>query len=237
MPVAVPTLTPSPYIPLQAMTFTPIYPMEVSNSSRKIEKFSGRPGTIFLKEFKATFSAVVYELELKYDANYIEVFAFKQLVRYVHYEALDVSEQHFSKILDVIQIPNQTYAIAIVTTSQDALQTTIAHHGTVQNNPDLVPTLVKKFPQQFIVATANNPPTINALPFANPVGEFFRVLELEFLVKSFEKILQLATFSRHKDETLKMLYRKLLNANKREVLQAHATQVQTLQNEFKSLKA
>jgi hypothetical protein len=42
------------------------------------------------------------------------------------------------------------------------------------------------------------------------VGEFFRILELEFPVKSFEKILQLATFSRQKDETLKMLYRRLL---------------------------
>jgi endonuclease III-like uncharacterized protein len=42
------------------------------------------------------------------------------------------------------------------------------------------------------------------------VGEFFRILELEFSVKSFEKILQLATFSRQKDETLKMLYRRLL---------------------------
>jgi hypothetical protein len=42
------------------------------------------------------------------------------------------------------------------------------------------------------------------------MGEFFRVLELEFLVKSCEKILQLATFSRQKDETLKMLYRRLL---------------------------
>jgi hypothetical protein len=42
------------------------------------------------------------------------------------------------------------------------------------------------------------------------VGEFFRVLELEFLVKSSEKILQLATYSRQKEETLKMLYRRLL---------------------------
>jgi hypothetical protein len=42
------------------------------------------------------------------------------------------------------------------------------------------------------------------------VGEFFRVLELEFLVKSSEKKFQLATFSRQKDETLKMLYRRLL---------------------------
>jgi len=97
--------------------------------------------------------------------------------------------------------------------------------------------LVIFFPQQFIVATVNNPPTIDALVFANQVGEFFQVLELKFLVKSFEKILQLATFSRHKDETFKMLYRRLLNANKREVLQAHAIQVQTLQNEFKSLRA
>jgi hypothetical protein len=42
------------------------------------------------------------------------------------------------------------------------------------------------------------------------VGEFFQILELKFLVKSFEKILQLAIFSRQKDETLKMLYRRLL---------------------------
>ncbi len=41
------------------------------------------------------------------------------------------------------------------------------------------------------------------------MGEFFQVLELEFLVKSFEKIMQLTTFSRQKDETLKMLYKRL----------------------------
>jgi hypothetical protein len=42
------------------------------------------------------------------------------------------------------------------------------------------------------------------------VGEIFWVLKLEFSVKSSKKILQLATFSRQKDETLKMLYRRLL---------------------------
>jgi hypothetical protein len=45
-----------------------------------------------LREFKATFSTVVCELELKYGANYTEAFAFKQLACYVHYEALDVYE-------------------------------------------------------------------------------------------------------------------------------------------------
>jgi len=64
--------------------------MEVNNSSGRIEKFSGRLGTISLREFKATFSTMVCELELKYGSNYTEVFAFKQLVRYVHYEALDI---------------------------------------------------------------------------------------------------------------------------------------------------
>jgi hypothetical protein len=63
--------------------------MEVNNSSR-IEKFSGRPNTISLREFKATFSTMVYELELKYGTNYTEAFTFKQLACYVHYEALDV---------------------------------------------------------------------------------------------------------------------------------------------------
>jgi hypothetical protein len=46
-----------------------------------------------LREFKATFSTVVCELEFKYGANYIEAFAFKQLARYVHYETLDGCEQ------------------------------------------------------------------------------------------------------------------------------------------------
>jgi hypothetical protein len=42
------------------------------------------------------------------------------------------------------------------------------------------------------------------------MGESFRILELEFSIKSFEKVLQLATFSRQKDETLKMFYARLL---------------------------
>jgi hypothetical protein len=62
------------------VTSTFIYTMEVNSSSGRIEKFSGRLGTISLREFKATFSIVVYELELKYCVNYIEAFAFKQLV-------------------------------------------------------------------------------------------------------------------------------------------------------------
>jgi hypothetical protein len=105
--------------------------MEVNSSSGRIEKFSGRPGTISLREFKATFSTVVCELELKYGANYTKAFAFKQLARYVHYKALDVYEQHSPRILGVTQISNPTYATAIAIASQAALQATITHHGTV----------------------------------------------------------------------------------------------------------
>jgi hypothetical protein len=43
-----------------------------------------------LREFKATFSTVVCELELKYGTNYTKAFTFKQLTRYVHYGSLDV---------------------------------------------------------------------------------------------------------------------------------------------------
>ncbi len=212
MPVGAPTFPTSSYTPLQAVISTPIYTMEVSNSFGRIEKFSGRPSTISLREFKGTFSIVVCELELKYGANYIEAFAFKQLAHYVHYEALDVYEQHFARILGVTQAPNLAYAIAIATAtaSQVALQAAIAHHRTVPNNLDPVPTLVNLSPQQLIVVTTNIPPTTDVSAFVDPVGEFFRILELEFLVKSSEKILQLATFSRQKDETLKMFYRRLL---------------------------
>jgi len=128
----------------------------------------------------------------------------------VHYETLDVYEQHSPRILGVTQIPNLTYATAITTTFQAALQASIAHHGTVLNDLDPVPTSVNLSPQQLIVATTNIPPTIDALTFADPVGEFFRIIELEFPIKNSEKILQLATFSWQKDETLKMLYKKLL---------------------------
>ncbi len=63
------------------------------------------------------------------------------------------------------------------------------------NNLDSVPTLINLSLQQLIVVIANIPPTINALAFVDPVKEFFRVFELEFLVKSLEKILHLTTFS------------------------------------------
>jgi hypothetical protein len=75
--------------------------MEVNSSSRRIEKFNRRPHTISLKEFKATFSSLVCELKFKYGVKYTEAFAFKQLAYYVHYEALDVYEQHSPKILGV----------------------------------------------------------------------------------------------------------------------------------------
>ncbi len=77
------------------------------------------------------------------------------------------------------------------------------------NNPNPVPTLVNIYPQQLIGVTINIPPSNDAPAFVDPVGEFFRVLELEFPVKSFEKKLQFTTFSWQKEETLKMFYRRL----------------------------
>ncbi len=52
------------------------------------------------------------------------------------------------------------------------------------NNLDAVFALVNFSPQQLIAAIVNIPPTINALAFADQMGELFRVLELEFSVKS-----------------------------------------------------
>jgi hypothetical protein len=147
--------------------------MEVNSSFGRIKKFNGRPGTISLREFKATFSIVVCELELKYGAYYTEAFAIKQLACYVHYEALDVYEQHYVRILGITQIPNPTYATTITTASQATLQAAIAHHGTMPNNPDLVPTSINLSLQQLIAVTTNILPTTDALAFADPVGEFF----------------------------------------------------------------
>jgi hypothetical protein len=58
----------------------------------------------------------------------------------------------------------------------------------VPNNPNSVPTLVNFSPQQLIAVTVNIPPTTDALAFANPMGEFFRILELEFQSKVLKKI-------------------------------------------------
>jgi len=69
------------------------------------------------------------------------------------------------------------------------LQVAIAHHGTIPGNPYLVPILVNLYPQQPIATTANIPPTINAPTFANPMGELFQILKLEFPVKRSKKIL------------------------------------------------
>jgi len=55
------------------------------------------------------------------------------------------------------------------------------------NNPDLVRTSVNFSLQQLIVITTNIFPTIDALAFIDPVGEFFQIVELEFLIKSFKK--------------------------------------------------
>jgi hypothetical protein len=48
------------------------------------------------------------------------------------------------------------------------------------NNLNPVPTLINLSPQQLIVVTVNIFPTIDALTFVDPVGEFFQVHKLEF---------------------------------------------------------
>ncbi len=138
---------------------------------------------------------MVCELEFKHGANYTKPFAFKQLAHYMHYEALDVYDQHSPRILGVTQILNPTYATTIITASQVALQTTIAHHETVPNNLDPVLTSLNLSLQQLIIATTNNPPTIDALTFADPMGEFFRVLKLKFPVKNSKFFFEFAIVS------------------------------------------
>jgi hypothetical protein len=89
--------------------------------------------------------------------------------------------------LGVTHIPNPVYITTITTTSQVTLQIAIAHHGPMPNNLDSVPTSINLSPQQLIVFITNILHTIDALAFANPMGECFRILELEFLVKNSEK--------------------------------------------------
>jgi hypothetical protein len=92
----------------------------------------------------------------------------------VHYEALDVYEQHSPRILGVTQILNLAYATAITTTSQTTLQAAIAHHQNVPNNLYLIPISINLFLQQLIIATANIPPTNDAPTFVDPVRNSFK---------------------------------------------------------------
>ncbi len=123
-----------------------------------------------MREFKATFSTIICELEFKYGTNYIEGFTFKQLPHYVHCETLDVYEQLSLRILGVTQIPNPTYATSIATASQTTLQVAIAHHGIMPNS---IPISLNLYPQQLIATIANIPPTINARAFVDQVGNSF----------------------------------------------------------------
>jgi hypothetical protein len=68
------------------------------------------------------------------------------LAHYVQYEALDVYEEQSPRILGVTQIPNLAYATTITIAFQATLQATIAHHGTVPNNPNPVPTSINLSP-------------------------------------------------------------------------------------------
>jgi hypothetical protein len=86
-------------------------------------------------------------------------------------------------------MPYTAYAIAIVSTSQITLQATIAHHGIVRNNPNSGTYFNKTFSSTTHCCYIKHSSHHHAPTFADLVGEFFRVLELEFLVKSFEKIL------------------------------------------------
>ncbi len=105
----------------------------------------------------------------------------------MHYETLDVYEQHFLKTLGVTQIPNPTYVTAITIAFQATLQAAIAYHGTVLNNPYLISTSVNIFPQRFIVVIANIPPTIDVLAFVNPLGYSFEFLNWNFQLKVLKK--------------------------------------------------
>jgi len=89
--------------------------------------------------------------------------------------------------LGITHIPNPTYATSIAT----AFQVTIAHHGIEPNNPYMAPISINLFPEQLIVTITNILPTINALTFVDHVGEFFRVLELEFQLKVLNKLCSL----------------------------------------------
>jgi hypothetical protein len=91
------------------------------------------------------------------------------------------------KILGITEILNLAYAITITTAFQAALQAAIAHHGTVPNNLDPVPTSVNLSFQQLIDVITNIPPTIDALAFTNPVGNFFEFLSWNFRSRILKK--------------------------------------------------
>jgi len=69
----------------------------------------------------------------------------------VHYETLNVYEQHSLYILGITPILNLTYVTTIAIAYQATLQAAIANHGIVPKNPNLVPTSMNLSFQQLIM--------------------------------------------------------------------------------------
>ena len=64
----------------------------------RTQKFSGRPGTISLREFQAWFNGYTADLAMKYGDKYTSHYGFTQLQRFLMEEALLTYEQNKDKL-------------------------------------------------------------------------------------------------------------------------------------------
>ncbi len=140
-------------------------------------------------------------------ANYTEAFALKQLGSLCALWGIGCLQitffEDFGRHLD----PQSNLCHSHCHHLSSCTTATIAHHGTMPNNPNQIPTSINFSLQQLIITTVNIPPTIDAPTFADLVGEFFWVFELEFSIKTIEIFLQLATFSRKRMKPLRCFTR------------------------------
>lgn len=178
----------------------------MERGSGRPEKFSGRPGTMALKEFKAFFRSVMAELRFKYADIYTEHYAFEHMQRYLAEEALASHEKHFDELMATSVQENPAYLHAINQAHALALrEAQEAYEGPEQGRP----TRINLTGEQLLAAVRGVEHMIEREVIPNPVVVFFEMLEREFPAKNAEKVQELMDFKRQKGETLKMMYRRL----------------------------
>lgn len=122
------------------------------------QRFSGRPGTQTLREFKAFVNSLISWFRFKHGANYTAQYMFEQLPMYITDEALDFYEAHAVRLSATRQGPNPAHRQALQLAYDNRLAAAVAAHhagvtaGTISAT-EPVPTMVVLTPTEMAGAT------------------------------------------------------------------------------------
>lgn len=183
--------------------------------SSRDNRFSGRPGTQTLREFKAFVTSMISRFKFKHGTNYTALYMFEQLPLCIVDETLDLYDLHVVRLTETRPGPNPAHRQALQLAYDNRLAAVVAAHrqgvtaGTIDPAVTPEPTTITLTPAEMAAATVNISRDIPVPVFNDPVAEFFTVLDAAFPLKSPEKVAELSNFVRKKSETLQMMYRRM----------------------------